>query len=338
MATNKAGVKQSNRSPVGKAAEDLCRKLPDVPTRTLARRLAKEFGVTIEQARSMIRSVRGQNGDHNRSMATVPKAAGKAGTKPQMPPSISEAWEPFELSAKRVGVMSDQHIPYHCPVALGAAVKDLKSKRIDCLLLNGDYADFYTISRWQKNPKKRDLEKELEYQVQGLKWLRSEFPKARIVYKMGNHDERWDHWLWNCAPEISDHPRMRLSTWLEFEDIGIEMVADQRPVLAGKLPIFHGHELGRSIFSPVNPARGAFLRTHHTVLVGHSHQTSGHADTNLWHEETFVWSTGCLCTLTPEYARVNRWNHGHAVIDIASDGAFDVMNMRINRDGEVRKS
>lgn len=319
-------------------AERLCKDMPDAASRTLARRLAKEFQVTIEQARSAVRKVRGNMGVAERKYSRSPRPNGTAGTKPQMPPSLSESWESVDLGAKRVGVLSDQHIPYHCTTALGAAVKDLKSKKIDCLLLNGDYADFYAISRWQKDPRKRDLVKELEYQVQGLKWLRSEFPKSRIVYKMGNHDERWDHWLWNCAPEICDHPRMRLSTWLEFDELGIEMVADQRPIMAGKLPIFHGHELGRSIFSPVNPARGAFLRTHHTVLVGHSHQTSGHADTNLWHEETFVWSTGCLCTLTPEYARVNRWNHGHAVIDVSSDGSFDVMNMRINRSGEVRKS
>lgn len=319
-------------------AERLCKTLPDAPSRTLAARISKDFSMGQEAARSLVRKARGQNGKDSRKYAVAPKAAGKAGTKPKMPPSIASDWLPFEMEAKRLGVISDTHIPYHDEVALEAAVKHLKTVKPDTLLINGDCADFYTISRWQTNPKKRDLSQELKSVRQFIEWIRSEFPKNRIVYKMGNHDERFDHWLWNHAPEISDEPEMRLESWLKFEEHGIEMVTDQRPIMAGKLPIFHGHELGRSAFSPVNPARGAFLRTHHTVLIGHSHQTSGHADTNLWHEETFIWSTGCLCNLNPEYARVNRWNHGFAVIDIASDGAFDVQNLRISRSGSVRKS
>jgi hypothetical protein len=172
--------------------------------------------------------------------------------------------------------------------------------------------------------------------ISGLEWIRHEFPKARIVFKLGNHEERWDHFIWNRAPEIYDLANVRIDELVKAKQFGIEVIGDQRPIMLGKLPVLHGHELGRSIFSPVNPARGAFLRTHHTVLVGHSHQTSGHADTDMFHSETFVWSTGCLCDLTPEYARVNRWNHGFAWVDIATDGSFSVRNMRINKRGEVR--
>lgn len=319
-------------------AERLCKSMPEVPSRTLARRLSQEFSLTLESARSLVRTCRGAKGERDRNQAVTRRPHGKAGTKPKMPPSIAETWEPYNLDAKRVGVISDTHIPYHDEVAFSAAVEYLKAAKPDALLINGDFADFYTISRWQKNPKKRNMGQELSAVRQAIEWLRSEFPKVHMVYKMGNHDERFDHYLWNHAPEISDEPEMRLENWLHFEKHGIDMVADQRPVMAGKLPIFHGHELGKSVFSPVNPARGAFLRTHHTVLIGHSHQTSGHSDTDLWHSETFIWSTGCLCSLSPEYARVNRWNHGFAIVDISSDGAFDVQNLRISRSGSVRKS
>jgi predicted phosphodiesterase len=304
---------------------------------SLAKRLASEFSATLANARSMVCDIRGQNGDSRRDRATQPKES-RAGAKPKMPPSSAEPWLPFELSwSKRVLILSDTHIPYHDEQSLESAVAWGKKQSPDAILLNGDIGDFYTISRWQKNPKKRDFKAELTAVRQFSEWLRYEFPKARIVWKKGNHDERWDHWLWNHAPEISDCEEMLLENWMQCDKWKIEMVGDQRPVMCGRLPVFHGHELGRSgIASPVNPARGAFLRTHHTVLVGHSHQTSGHADTNLWHEETFVWSTGCLCDLTPEYARVNRWNHGFARVDISEDGSFDVANLRIGRRGEVR--
>lgn len=329
----------SPKSSTSLRADELCKQFPDAPSRTLAKKLQAEVGtITLERARGFIRSSRGVCGKKSRQYAVAPRAPGKAGTKPQIPPSQAETWEPFQLTGGRVAVISDVHVPYHSQVAIESAIAHLKKRKPNTLLLNGDIGDFYSISRWQKNPKLRDLKKELDAQVQFLQWIRSQFPKAAIVYKAGNHEDRWDHWLWNCAPEISDHPRMRLSEWLELEKLGIEWVADERPIMAGKLPIFHGHELGKSIFSPVNPARGAFLRTHHTVMVGHSHQTSGHADTNLWHEEVFIWSTGCLCDLTPKYARVNRWNWGFAEVEIHDAKTFDVSNYRIAKTGEVRRS
>jgi len=115
-------------------------------------------------------------------------------------------------------------------------------------------------------------------------------------------------------------------------------VEDQRPVMAGKLPILHGHELPKGVSAPVNPARGAFMRTLSTVLVGHSHRSSGHAESDMWHDETFCWSTGCLCDLTPEYARINRWNWGFALATVHDDESFDVENLRITADGKVRSS
>jgi predicted phosphodiesterase len=321
--------------------EELCKKFPDASNLGLAKRAKAERPnsfATIETARSTIRSIRGAHGTAKKKFATQPRPKGTAGQVPKMPPSLSTAWEPFQIDAKRVAIISDVHIPYHDETAFSAAVKELKKQSPDCLLINGDFADFYQVSRHQRDPHHRRFSEELKLVIGGLEWIRHEFPKARIVYKLGNHEERWDHFIWNRAPEIYDLANVRIDELVKAKQFGIEVIGDQRPIMLGKLPVLHGHELGRSIFSPVNPARGAFLRTHHTVLVGHSHQTSGHADTDMFHSEQFIWSTGCLCDLVPEYARINRWNHGCAVVYIASDGSFDVSNMRINKQGQVRRA
>ena len=324
-------------------AEELCAKYPDHSNIGLAKKLRNdhpECYASVESARSLVRIIRGVHGKTARTRATQPKEKGKAGTKPKLPPSLAESWEPFDLENDcTVAVISDTHIPYHDSKALETCVATLKKRKPKVLLINGDFADFYQISRWQKNPKQRRFSEERKSVIAALDFLRDGFGRdCRIVYKLGNHEERWNHFIWNRAPEIYDIPAAQIETLLEFERNGIELVTDQRIVLAGKLAIAHGHELGRGIFSPVNPARGAFLRTHHTILVGHSHQTSGHADTNLWHDETFVWSTGCLCDLTPEYARVNRWNHGFAFVEVYKDSTFDVHNMRVSRTGAVRSA
>ena len=324
-------------------AKRLATKFPDVPTRTLAKRLAKECkgAITIEQARKRIGRQFGVMGamHRKRSKPTAPRAPRQAGVVYEMPRSVADSWTPHVMKVVGpIGILSDVHVPYHNEMAVKAAVEFLKTQKLAGILLNGDIADFYAISRYVKDPAHRDFKGELEAVREFVAWLRGTFPGIPIVYKAGNHEERWTHWLWQHAAEISDDPRMSLVAWLNLADHGVEWVEDQRPIMLGKLPVLHGHELPKGMAAPVNVARGAFLRTLSTVLVGHSHRTSNHAESDMWHRETGCWSTGCLCDLRPDYARINRWNHGFAVATVHKGGAFDVHNYRVMSDGAVRSA
>jgi predicted phosphodiesterase len=316
---------------------------PDAPTRTLARRLVEETGgaLTLDQARKRIGRLFGVNGKQDRRK-TEDKAAFRAprpsGLVVEMPVSRAEAWLPHDLGVVgRVGVLSDVHVPYHDETALRAAVEHLQGEKIDALLLNGDFADFYSISRHEKNPKHRNFKRELEDVRQFLRWIRGAFPEIPVVVKAGNHEERFEKWLFAHAPEISDDPIMGLDNWLGLGTLGMTLVNDKRIILAGQLPILHGHEKGNGISSPVNQARGAFMRLHHTVLEGHGHRTSTHSEPDMFGRETVCFSTGCLCDLRPAYAVLNKWNHGFALVEIREGGEFDVQNFRI-AGGKVRTS
>ena len=331
--------------PITLMARRLAQQFPDAPARTLARRLVAEanHAITLEQARSRIRIEFGVNGRQNnggnRSSASAPRPPREAGKVYSLPPSMAESWTPHRIDVVgAVGILSDVHVPYHSERAVLAAVQHLKEEQVQALLLNGDIADFYAISRYMKDPKKRDFKGEMEAVREFLGWLRDEFTGIPIVMKAGNHEERWNHWLWQHGPEISDDRLMSLSAWLHLPQHDIELVEDQRPVMLGKLPVLHGHELPKGMAAPVNVARGAFLRTLSTVLVGHSHRTSNHAEADMWHHEVACWSTGCLCDLRPDYARINRWNHGFAVVTVHKDGAFDCNNYRVMGDGTVRSA
>ena len=283
----------------------------------------------------------GNHGVKNRKTqkATAPRPPREAGEILAMPKSMAEPWTPYVMRVTGpVGILSDVHVPYHSEVAVAAAVGHLKEQGLSGLLLNGDIADFYAISRYMKDPAKRDFKGELESVRGFLGWLRQEFPAIPIVYKTGNHEDRWQHWLFQHAAEISDDRRMSLTAWLDLDKLDIELVEDQRPVMLGKLPVLHGHELPKGMAAPVNVARGAWMRTLSTCLVGHSHRTSNHAESDMWHHETACWSTGCLCDLRPEYAVINRWNHGFAVCTVHDRGAFDVHNYRVMQDGTVRSA
>jgi predicted phosphodiesterase len=328
--------------PMTEAAKRLVAEHPNHSARGLARMLVAESkgALTLESARTRIRAQFGQSGrNRDRQYATAPRPARQPGHRFAMPASKAEPWTPHDLGVVgKVGILSDIHVPYHDPIALRAAVDHLAEAEIDALVLNGDTADFYTISRWTKDPRKRDLGGELAQIRELLGWIRQTFPEIPILFKNGNHEERWRAWLWQHAPEISAEPEMGLAAWLHLERHGMQLVEDHRPIMLGKLPVLHGHEKGKGISSPVNQARGAFLRLHHTVLEGHGHRTSGHCEPDMWGSEVFCWSTGCLCDLRPEYARINKWNHGFAIVGVHEGGEFDVENLRITADGKVRSS
>lgn len=328
--------------PITAMARRLAAAHPDAPTRTLARRLVRETkgALTIEQARKRIGRQFGVQGTKNRKRmkAEAPREKRQAGEVYAMPPSKAERWIPHDLGVVgKVGILSDVHVPYHSEVAVKAAVDWLKAADIRALLLNGDICDFYAISRWMKDPRSRDFVGELEAVRGFLGWLRQEFPDIPIVLKSGNHEERWNHYIWQHAPELSSDRLTSLHAWLHLAEHDIQLVEEQRPVMLGLLPVLHGHELPKGLAAPVNVARGAFLRTLSTVLVGHSHRSSGHAESDMWHNEIFTWSTGCLCDMTPEYARINRWNHGAAIVTVEAGGEFSVENFRISK-GKVRQS
>ena len=321
-------------------ARRLCKRHPDAPARTLARRLMRESNgaLTIEQARKRISRQFGVHGVKNRKQvkSVSPRPKREAGEQRAMPKSMAEPWTPHVMNViGPVGIISDVHVPYHSEIALAAAVGHLKDQNLSALLLNGDIADFYAISRYMKDPSQRDFKGELDAVRAFFEWLRQEFPTIPLVYKLGNHEERWQAWLWEHAAEISDDPRMSLRAWLNLDKHDVTLVEDKRPVMLGKLPVLHGHELhGGS--SSVNVARGAYMRTLSTCLVGHSHRTSNHGESDMWHRETATWSTGCLCDLRPDYARINRWNWGFAMATVHKGDAFDVQNFRVMSDGTVR--
>lgn len=321
-------------------ARELLRKHPDAPARTLARRLVKESNnaITLEQARSRIRLQTGQMGEARRRHARFKRAARKPGQGVEMPKSVAEPFTAHKLRVVgTVGIISDLHVPYHDDVAVAAAVKYLQGSGIDALVILGDLCDFYSISRWIKDPTQRNFGRELADCRVMLQWIRQSFPDIPILLKQGNHEERYDHWLFQHAPEISDQPTVSLPQMLKLHELDIDYIDQKRPVMVGKLPLLHGHELQRGIAAPVNQARGAFLRTGHTVLVGHGHRTSVHCEPDMFGRETTTWSIGCLAHLNPDYSPFAKYNHGFATVTVDKSGTFDVENIRITN-GEIRTS
>ncbi|GAF79710.1 unnamed protein product [marine sediment metagenome] len=189
------------------------------------------------------------------------------------------------------------------------------------------------MSYWPKA--KRDFNKEVEVTIDLLDFILGEFPKAKFIYKPGNHEYALPRYFISKAPELAESPLAAMETVIGYEERGIEFLDYHQIVMAGKLPVIHGHEVC-NINRMVNPARGLFLRAKTFAACSHCHSTSEHTPKDIHGEILTTWSFGCLCDLNPDFNPFgNDWNWGFAIINIEKSGDFEVINRRILPNGKV---
>jgi predicted phosphodiesterase len=304
----------------------------DMPTLKLSRIMYKSESLSfkdVEDARRILRYIEGKTGKHDRKYTTKRQVDDRPKNPYSLPDSDETTYEPYNIEAKRVLVLSDIHIPYHSIDALSAAFDFAKDEKPDAILLNGDTIDFHGLSRFVKDPKARSFAYELNAFKKFFEVLIQIFG-CKIYFKLGNHEERYNHFLMMKAAELEGVDEFSLENIIKARAEGIEVIGDKRILKMGDLNVVHGHEFGGSIFSPVNIARGLFLRAKVSAMQGHNHQTSEHTETNMNRQITTTWSLGCLCELHPAYLPINKWNHGFAIVDIDGDN-FHVRNKRIDK-------
>jgi predicted phosphodiesterase len=296
---------------------------------------------SIEVVRTGIRRRTGASGATNRkkiNQEDIFISNIQHGMKYILPKSKATPNTPIKIKGvTKLGIFSDIHIPYHNEEAVVAAFTYANEQNIDGILLNGDLMDFYQCSRFNKTPDKATMQDEFEMTREFFSWIREIFPVIPIYFKLGNHEKRWQLYLTTKAPELFGVSEFKLENILKLEEYNITLVDDMHMMTFGLLNIVHGHEFGESTFSPVNPARGLFLRAKCNIIAGHNHQTSEHHENSIDGRNMACWSTGCLCELSPEYRpfAYTKWNHGFAIVELTDDkGGFSVSNLRII-DGKI---
>lgn len=303
-------------------------KFPDFPNLKLARIIyerEKPLFNSVEQIRAIVRAIQGQRGGN------TTKHTHKQDARPynpyKLPESDESTFDPFILKHKRILGLFDIHAPYHSISAITAALDYAKKEKPDAVVLGGDFFDFHGLSKYMTDPRKKNFAEELEIGCQLLTAIQKA-TNCKIYYKYGNHDERYQHYLWMKAGELNGVEDFKLETIISKRVSGITFIGDKRIMKAGELNIVHGHEFASSIISPVNIARGLYLRAKANSICGHHHRSSEHTEQDINGKIVTTWSVGCLSELHPQYMPINSWNHGFCIIDV--DGKnFEVRNKRI---------
>lgn len=308
---------------------------PQTPTLKLARMIMNSrdslMFKSIENARAVLRIIEGKSGKKmQRNVAD--KSLFLQGERPRnpyrLPVSEESNYRPFTISGhKRIAVFSDIHVPYHSIEAITAAIKFVKKERPDALLLNGDTIDCHRLSRFVKDPRKRNFKHELDTFKTLINVFQKEL-KAKIYFKIGNHEERYENFLFEKAGELAGVEEFEFENIIKARAKGIEIIGDKRVMKIGDLYGIHGHEYIGGITAPVNPARGLFLRGKTSCFQGHNHQTSEHTEPTMGGKMITTWSIGCLSELHPAYMPLNKWNHGFAIIDVDGQN-YEFRNKRI---------
>jgi len=303
-------------TPKGEITLKYLERFSKTETRQLAKMLVKDHPDvfhSMDNARTAIRYYRGAIGKRNRRAATRPILP--TPPRPELPASDAPDWKSYELpkiKAKYL-VMADTHIPYHKPEAIKIMVTYAKEAGCNGIIILGDFIDCYQLSRFEKSPKMRSFPDEVKVAQQILDYLSYELKPKTFIYKLGNHEERLEHYIYRHAPALFGIEGL---TWSELIDRPkITIVKDKRPITCGRLFLIHGHEYSKNMLSPVNPARGIFLRGHECAICAHSHVASNHSEPTFAERIISCWSIGCSCDLHPTYCPMSRWTQGFGVLE-----------------------
>lgn len=326
-------------------------KYKDMPKRSLARVLHDDhpdiFG-TIDDARSAIRIRTGSSGSRmkkriGKTWDDFQETRHAVGDNEQWPESIHQmTWTPYEI-ADLGGIyliIADLHIPFHDFNALMTTIKFAKKigKTLKGIIILGDLFDQYTTSWWPKDPLTVTFDLELSRGRQFIAKLKQEFKGKKIIFKMANHENRFERLI------ISQHPALAASksvrNMLKFEKIicsegnetlldGVDIVDPSNILYYKELAMIHGDELGRSMGTPVSAARSLFLKAKACCVQAHCHASSSHAKGDIFGHQIVTKSIGCLCDLHPQWKPLAQleWNHGFALLD--TRGSWDIENKRI---------
>jgi len=224
--------------------------------------------------------------------------------------------------------VSDIHFPYEDKKCWSLFLDVCRDLEPDIIFLGGDIVDFYSISSYDKDPRRKfELQNELDYCSSKLKQLRNILPNARFIFKVGNHETRIMRFLSTKAEELSILRCLDLKELLGLRDINAEFISNMEQFKIGKLYHLHGNERPGG---GVNIARSMFLKYMENVIFGHFHRIQIYTSNTYEGKEKAAYANGCLCNIDAcDFIHKPDWQNGFSIIRYVPSGMFHVEQVQI---------
>jgi len=213
--------------------------------------------------------------------------------------------------------------------------KFLKDVKPDTLVLNGDFLDFWELSRFEKDPTLKDrLPDEFKVAHKILGSFRKILPKARIIYIEGNHSFRLKKFLMSSAPDLYGIEGISLPDFLHFKEYGIEWVGTPEGATSwqdtyvrfGELYIGHFNKVSQN---SAYTAKGLVEKYGVSIIQNHVHR-GGMFYKRLLNGKTLVGVENyCMCDLSPNYVSTPNWESGWSVV-YTHKNSFDIVPIHVH--------
>ena len=221
--------------------------------------------------------------------------------------------------------------------AISGACAFLRYYQPALVTLLGDNIDFEGMSRFDKPAESMfSLGEDIEACQKFLRLVRESAPNARILYLKGNHEARFQKYLWK-HPEIAAILKFKntdLPKIIEVADHGVEWLDTGHFQATDELLFKHGNSVrSRSAYS----AMAELEKNGLSGASGHTHRLGMHYKTD--RRGMRVWAeSGCLCDLNPPYAegQTMDWQHGLSFGSFSTKGGSFTLHTAPIIEGRVK--
>lgn len=170
-------------------------------------------------------------------------------------------------SFQKVLFIPDVHVPYNDRRAWKILIKSIKQFKPDILVILGDFADCFSVSKHDKSPDRKILlHKEIAAVRKHLEQLEGLGIKRKI-YVAGNHEYRLERYITQKAPELFG--LVDIPTLLYLHENNWEYVEYKNHISIGDLAVSHDYgSAGQTAH------RTATQRLGVPVVIGHTHRAA----------------------------------------------------------------
>jgi len=213
---------------------------------------------------------------------------------------------------KTAMVINDTQNPYQDEKCLALVESFMGEVQPDYLFELGDMSDFYQISKFDKDPSRVDgLQGDVNNTRAMFRRHRKILPDARIILTDGNHERRWQNFLWTKAPELSLLTCLDITELFGLKEYEIEHVPYECGVMVNDLFLLT-HGTLASVNSSYT-AKRMFDKHGGCGMCAHTHRGGVFYKRNRFGVWGW-WENFCLCDLYPDYTQNPDWVQGFSLI------------------------
>lgn len=224
-------------------------------------------------------------------------------------------------------VISDLHYPFHLEPALQNVYQLLGKYDFEEIFLNGDILDCYSISSFERDPRKPLLADEIEGAKAIITKIRDMQPDAEIHFIEGNHEHRLSR-LVSANPGLYG---LQVLTWprlLSLPSLGITYTGYKDHITTlGDIQITHGHIVRKhSAYS----AKGHLLDGgYQNVIHGHTHRQGSYKLSGVSGTRRAYEIGGLYDKSQADYITNPNWVNGFCVIE-GDEDHYQIQNIEVD--------